>query len=299
VNYVIVTPAYNEEEYIGQAIESVLAQAIRPQSWVIIDDDSTDKTAEIVKRYADQNPWIRCVSRKKAPDQTYYASNVYAIEEGLKCLEGAGYDYLAILDADIILPGDYYEKILAQLERDKNLGIASGVYRVQSGMKTNRVLNDRRSCPKNIMVFRKACFEEIGGFVPLEYGGEDTCACFAARMKGWKTWSFPDIVATHGRPVGTGHLDNILAIRFRQGIGEYYLGSHPLFLLGKSLQRCITEAPYIIGALTRLAGFIYAHFMREKRHTPDDVVKYVRKEQMARIWRWNTIPKEFVAKGAE
>jgi glycosyltransferase involved in cell wall biosynthesis len=289
-DYIIITPAYNEERYIGQTIDSVLGQTILPKLWIIVDDGSTDNTSQIIRQKTDGYVWIHYVYRPKIAGQTYYASNVYAIEEGLRSADRLDYDYLAILDSDISLPQDYYEKIFHRFGQDEKLGIASGVYLVPGKNGFEKTLNDRRSCPKNIMVFRRRCFEDIGGFIPMKYGGEDTCACFMARMKNWKSWSFPDIIAFHNKPVGTGHAKGLLKIRFRQGIGEYFMATHPLFLLLKSLRRCIKEPPIIIGGLVRIAGFIYANFMGQKRQISDELIDYIRKEQFSRIFSNNRIP---------
>jgi len=291
--YVIITPAYNEMRYIGMTIESVIAQTVRPLLWVIVDDGSTDETAQIVQSYAQKHKWIRYVYRQKNRGQTYYASNVYAIQEGLQNITGARHGYLAILDADVSLPENYYEKILEHFRNDERLGIASGVYVNNMNGRIQKALNDRRSTPKALMVFRRRCYEDTGGFVPMKYGGEDTCACFMARMHGWKTWSFPDLTAIHNKPIGTGHSKKLLIIRFRQGIGEYFLATHPLFFLAKSVRRCIKEQPVFIGGLARITGFIYAHFTGKKRQIPKDLVKYIRREQLYRVIKGNRIPAEF------
>ena len=298
-DFFLITPAFNEATYIERAIQGVLAQTHKPLVWVIVDDGSTDHTADIVKRYAAQHPWIHYVYRSKDLEQTYYASNVHAIQHGLSLIKNLelkikNYSYLAILDADISLPTDYYEKILTRMQADPKLGIASGVYvdNIDQG-RMRKVLNDRRSTPKALMVFRKDCFEDIGGFIPMKYGGEDTVACFAARMKGWKVWSFPDIVAVHNKPVGTGHARGLLKIRFRQGVGEYFLATHPLFMLAKSARRCLKEPPYGISGLLRLSGFIYAHFIKDKRQLPNDLVRFIRKEQLARVVKGNKIPSDY------
>jgi len=291
--YAIVTPAYNEARFIAATIESVLAQTVRPLLWMIVDDGSTDDTAGVVQRYAKEHPWIQYVRRAKQPGQSYYASNVCAIEAGLPHIGKLDYDYLAILDADISLPPDYYETVLTRMAGDNQLGIASGVYVDRVGQGLRKVLNDRRSTPKALMVFRRACYDAIGGFVPLKYGGEDTCACFAARMKGWKTWSFPNLVAVHNKPVGTGHAGNLVTIRFRQGWGEYFLASHPLFMLAKCLRRCLKEPPFVVGGLARLTGYVGAWLNRQQRQMPADLVSFIQKEQLARVFKGNHIPDAF------
>lgn len=290
--YVIITPVYNEEKCLEKTIETVVEQSLRPITWVIVDDDSTDTTPTILKEYAQRYPWIKVVHRRKEIGQSYYASNVYAILQGIQSCQGISYDYLAILDGDISLPRDYYERLLGWMQSDKRIGIASGVYMDNIDGRLRRVLNDRRSTPKALMVFRKQCYKEIGGFLPMQYGGEDTCACFMARMKNWKTWSFPNLVAVHNKPVGTGHSTNLLKIRFRQGISDYFLAAHPLFFLLKSIRRCIAEPPLLVGGLARMCGYLKGYSMGEERQLPDTLIQYIREEHLSRVFRRNKIPAE-------
>lgn len=273
-----------------RTIEGMLAQTTLPDRWVIVDDGSTDRTRAIIEKHAGQHRWISCIHRIKDPSQTYYASNVHAIQDGLRACEGMPYDYLAILDADMSIPSDYYEGIFRCMEADEKLGIASGIYVDNVDGKLRKVMNDRRSTPKALMVFRRQCFEEVGGFLPMRYGGEDTCACFTARMKGWKTWSFPQLRAIHNKPVGTGHAGNLLKIRFKQGVGEYYLAAHPLFFLLKSLRRCFSEPPFLLGGMARVSGYAKGYLMRQQRQMPDALVRYVRREHLHRIFEGNQIP---------
>lgn len=122
-SYVIITPAFNEADYIGKTIDSVLGQTVRPLIWVIVDDGSTDRTAEIVKHYAAQHPWIRYVFRSKESGQSYYGSNVYAIMTGYELVKTLEFVFLAVLDADITLPKDYYEQIFMRFEETRSLGL--------------------------------------------------------------------------------------------------------------------------------------------------------------------------------
>lgn len=309
--YVIITPVFNEADNIEITIKSVLIQSLRPSLWLIVDDGSTDRTAEIIKTYSMRNKWIRYVYRDKVADQSYYSSNVYAILSGYQRFlsvrmndpESDSADrsdapsidckYLAILDGDISLPPNYYEQIIARLDADCYLGIASGVYVDRIGENQFRkVQNDRRSTPKAIMVFRRKCYEDIGGFIPMKHGGEDTCACFSARMKGWKTWSFPDIIVIHNKPIGMGHSRSILQVRFRHGVGEYYMATHPVFMLVKTLRRCFVEYPIILGGLARLSGYIFACLRREKRQISGELIRYIHKEQLGRVLKLNSISKK-------
>jgi biofilm PGA synthesis N-glycosyltransferase PgaC len=287
--YVIVTPAYNEAQCLARTIESVVRQTVPPARWLIVDDGSTDNTAATVDSYARSFPFIRYLRRERGSQDAYFASNVYAIMDGVRHLGELPYEFLAVLDADIILPPDYYEQILAQFRADADLGVASGVYENLIDGQLHRVMNDRRSTPKAIQVFRRTCFEQIGGYVPLVHGGEDTCACVMARMHGWRTWSFPQLKAIHQRPAGVRHARGLLRARFRQGLCDYGMSTHPLFMLIKSLRRCVLEPPLLIGGLLRLVGYVYGYLRREPSQVPSEVAAYVRQEQVGRVLSLNRI----------
>ncbi len=287
--YIIVTPVYNEAKYIGATIEGVIAQSVKPQLWVIVDDGSTDETADIIKEYAQKHEWIRYIYRPKVAGQTYFGSNVHAIMAGYDQVKDLSFGNIAILDADISLPPTYYENVFECFEQDPKLGIASGIYENLINGTLRRVLNDRRSTPKAIMVFRREVFEQIGGFLPLPDGGEDTAACIMARMKGWQTWSFPDIKVVHHRSTGLGDASSVLRARFGQGKNEYGLGSHPLFVFLKSIRRCVKEKPFIVSGLARFVGYIYVCVKRPPRQVPAEVMRFYRKEQVKRILCLNKI----------
>jgi len=288
--YAIVTPAYNEASHIARTIESVIGQTTLPAQWVIVDDGSTDETAATIQSYARTHRFIRYVRRRRAKEDAYFASNVYAIMEGVRHLQNLGYEFLAVLDADIILPPDYYEQILRQFRADPNLGVASGIYENLVKGRLRKVLNDRRSTPKSIQVFRRACFEQIGGYVPLIHGGEDTCACVMARMRGWTAWSFPELKAVHQRPAGVRNARSLLRRRFLQGLCEHDLSTHPLFMIAKSLRRCFLEPPLLVGGMLRLGGYLYGYLKREPCRIPAEVAAYARQEQVNRVLYFNHIP---------
>ncbi|MFC1653054.1 glycosyltransferase [Planctomycetota bacterium] len=289
-DYIIITPAFNEAGYIDRTIESVIVQQIIPKQWIIVDDGSTDSTADVIKNYAVKYDWIQYYYRQKPEGQAYFSSNVFAIMEGWNQVKEIQFKFLAILDADIVLPVNYYAEITRRLDQDTKLGIASGVYENLIDGKLYPVLNDRRSTPKALQVFQKSVFESIGGYLPLEHGGEDTVSCFVARMQGWKVWSYPDIKAQHLRPTGTGNANTLLKVRFKQGICEYHLAVHPFFLLIKALRRMIKERPYILGGFARIWGFLWAALKRHKTVLPSDVISYIRKDQLYRIRHFNKVP---------
>lgn len=296
-NYAIVTAAFNEAKNIETTIEAVLSQTVHPVVWMIVDDGSSDETAALVLRYCSQFPWIRLHRRQRSEGNSYFASNVGAIMEGVAIIRQLEFEYLAILDADMALPIDYYETILDRFRSDPRLGIASGVYENLVRGKLQPWLSDRRSAPQAIQVFRRPCFETIRGFRPLRLGGTDTCACVMARMSGWKTWSFPDVKAVHLRPTGMGETGSVIKARYKQGLVEFGLGAHPLFVFVKSLRRCLLERPYIAAGLARFLGFMSGYFKRVARDVPEDFVGFLRREQWNRLVHWNRVPDEHAYHG--
>ncbi len=281
--YVIVTPAFNEAAYIERTMESVVRQTVRPVRWVVVDDGSADETGRIVQEHCRRHDWIRYRRRERVPGQTYFASNVYAIQEGLQSLAEIDYAYLAILDADIELCPDYYEAVLCRFDRYPELGIATGTYLEKEGDALVEARIDRRSTPKAIQVFRRECYEQIGGYIPFRNGGEDSGVEVLSRMHGWQTWSFREIQVVHHRPVGTGDGRSLLRARFQLGFRDYCLGTHPVFMTFKCAKRCVWERPYGVSGLLRLAGFWYGYLRRETRQLPTDAVKFLRREQLGRL----------------
>ena len=292
LDYVIVTPAFNEDRHIGRTIEAVLAQTRLPAAWFIVDDGSSDTTGAVARSYARRYPWIDVSLRERVPAESYYASNVYALRQGIERAAGVSYEFLAILDADIELESDYYERILSRFEKYPRLGIASGTYVEHDGEKLIEAKIDRRHTPKAIQVFRRACYEEIGGYIPFKNGGEDSGTELMARMHGWQTWSFSDLRALHLRPVGMGSTRSVLRSRFRFGLTDHGLGTHPLFMVAKCARRAFWERPFIISAALRLIGYLSGFLTRQPIQMPPEAVRYLRKEQLGRLLSLNSFREE-------
>lgn len=282
-DYVLITPVHNEEEFIAETIKSVVSQSVLPMRWLIVDDASTDKTPQIVAQYQQRYDFIEYYRLERGDVASYYSRRTHVFLAGYEKVRHLEFDFLAALDADLELGPDYYENILKEFDSNAKLGVASGVYLDLIDGRPRKVLRSDISTSGGLQVFRRECYDQIGGYVPLKYGGDDSLAEYTARMKGWQTSSFPAYQAIHKRPVGTRGKTSILQARYRQGITDYYLGTHIVFMLAKSFRRAFLEKPYILGAASRMAGFMAGCFSREERAIPDEVVKYVRKEQMGRL----------------
>lgn len=289
--YVLITPARNEEENLEKVFKSVVSQTITPKNWIIVDDRSTDGTDEIVKQYEAQYNFIMSLPLKREDEDigTYYSRRTRVVMAGYKQIEKLKFDFLGVLDADISLEPTYYEHILTEFDRNPRLGLASGIYVDKVKDKVREVVRDpdEISTPGGFHMFRRECFEAIGGYSVLKYGGDDSLANIMARIKGWETRSFPQYQAIHHRTMGTSEGKHILAAKYREGLAEYILGTHPIFALAKSFRRVFLENPFLLASMARLSGFLSGYYLVGKnREVPDEVVGFVRREQMQRLRTW-------------
>jgi len=284
VKYVLISAAHNEQDFIEKTIISVSNQLHKPTEWIIVSDGSTDNTESIVRKFAAENSYIKLFTnnRKEGRD---FASKVYAINIGLKNIQTSEYDYIGILDADVSFDRDYYSLLIEEFKKNPKLGIAGGNYFDIIDGKKVPVSPSAYSVRGATQFFRRKCFNQIGGLIPMKYGGEDAAACFAARMYGWETKNFPDLVVLHHRPTGLVG-KNLLKARLRDGYVEYDLGYHPLFQLVKCVKR-VTQNPYFIGSFIRFIGFWIARFKFENQNVPAELRIFIRKEQAFRLFHIN------------
>ncbi|HEX4487709.1 MAG TPA: glycosyltransferase family A protein [Terriglobales bacterium] len=279
-SYVLVTAAYNEDAYIGKVLDSVVKQTLPPLRWVIASDASTDRTDEIVSEYAAKYPFIQLL-RLGAEHKRNFAAQVHAIGAAYPELRSLDYAFVGNLDADVSFEPSYFAELLKHFEANSNLGLAGGfIYESEDGVFRSRRTNAVRSVAHAVQFFRRRCFDDIGGYQPLKYGGSDWFAEVSARMKGWKVHSVPDLHVQHHRR--TGSADSWHRDRMRQGRMDYALGSHPLFELVKCVRR-IPEYPWLIGALTRLATFLWCYCRRESRPVSSEFMRFLRNEQVDRL----------------
>lgn len=280
VDYVLMTAAFNEEAYIETTIRSVVQQTLLPQKWIVVSDGSTDNTDRIIQKYTNQYKFIELLRIEKENKRTF-CSKVRALNAGYSILQGLEYNYIGNLDADIDLTISYFEKIIAQLEIYPELGIASGVYVEKYKGQTIRFKKPKFHTPGAIQVFRRECYEKIGGYPKLE-GGEDTAAGVCARMHGWQTRSFKDIEVTHLKPLLTGNLRHVIKGRFRLGWTDFLLGMHPLYAVVKLIRQLFNK-PFIIGGLSLFIGFLYHWVFKRNRSVSKQFVEFFRKEQFSRL----------------
>jgi poly-beta-1,6-N-acetyl-D-glucosamine synthase len=283
--YILLTAARDEEACIGEVIQSVLRQTIRPLVWFIMDDGSTDRTASIVKQFAAKHPFIHLQSAVSRGGRNFN-SQYKAINAAYNLAKALKFDFVAVQDADQApARTDYYQSILEEFQNNPRLGVASGfVYERPNGVWKCRRDNSKDSVAASA-VFRRSCFDEIHGYTPLYYGGSDWLMQLDVKMAGWKILTRPDLHVLHYRL--TSSAGGIWRGKFRSGLMDASFGSHPLFELLKCCRRA-TSRPLVFGGILRFCGYLWWKLTGRKPLIAPGKVAFLRKEQTGRLrgWMW-------------
>jgi glycosyltransferase involved in cell wall biosynthesis len=265
---------------IESTIRSVVAQTVLPLRWVIVSDGSTDGTDEIVSRYAAQHDWIELL-RMPERKERHFAGKAYAFNSGKARVDDLPYEVIANLDADITFESGYFAYLLEKLAADPQLGVVGTPY-----VETTQETYDYRFVSIEhvsgaCQVFRRACYEAIGGYQPVKVGTIDCIAVISARMKGWKTRTFTDMVCMHHRKVGTAQCGPLRA-RYNAGVMDYTMGNHPVWQAFRMVYQ-MTQKPFVTRGLAIGAGYYWSMLRRKQRAVPNEMVKFLRREQMQRL----------------
>ena len=280
LSYVLVTPARNEGAHIGKTLQAVCAQTCLPARWVIVSDGSMDDTEKQVAAHAERHAFIVLVTTS-GDGHRGVAAKVAAIRRGTELLTGP-YDFWGNLDADISFEPNYFETLLGRFAGNPRLGIGGGIVHELIGERFHPQRVSLESVAGAVQLFRRQCYEDVGGYLPVEFGGEDAAAEFVARSKGWEVETFPDLRVLHHRRVGLG-TGPFMSCKFRQGRMDRVLGYHPLFEFFRCCYRSI-ERPYVVGGALRFLGYVWSALRGDRTVLPPDVVAHLRGEQMKRLW---------------
>jgi hypothetical protein len=279
MKYVLITPACNEEAFITKTLDSMAAQTHLPERWVIVDDGSTDRTAEIVQAYAARLPWIELVRHTKRKDRTF-AAKVHAFNAGLERVQSLEFEVIGNLDADISFGPDYLQFLMEKFSADQRLGVAGTPFVEGDSYDSARdSFEGENHVAGGCQLFRRQCFLDIGGYVPNPAGGIDWIAVTTARMKGWKTRSFAEKRFHHYRTLGTAERSN-WAASFSYGEKDYYLGGSPVWQLFRVVYRS-TKQP--LEGVALLSGYCCAAARRMKRPVSIELMHFYRGEQMKKL----------------
>jgi len=282
-SYCLLTACRNEAGFIGETIRCVINQSLRPRRWIILDDGSTDQTAELVEQLSQGHDWIR-LHRLEPRRQRSFGAQYRAIMRGYEMIRHLPFEFVGALDADISFESaEYFRTLLREFGGNPRLGIAGGVIcEREKGVFKERRGNVAWSVAGAVQMFRREVFQAIGGYTPLEYGATDALALLMAEMGGWEVRSLAGLRVLHHRP--TCAADGRLRGAFRQGLMDAGYGYYPMFAILKYVRR-LTFRPYVVGSVLSLAGYCSYKLKGGKPLMPDAALEYLRKVQLERASR--------------
>lgn len=278
-SYVVVSPCRNESEFMKKTLDSVLAQTVPPDLWVIVDDGSTDDTPDILAEYAKEHACIKIVTRNNRGKRSVGPGVIEAFYAGYETIDPDHYDFICKLDLDLILPPRYFEILINRMDENPRLGNCSGKpYFVDklTGHLISEGCGDENAIGAS-KFYRRVCFQQVGGFVrQVMWDGIDGHRC---RQLGWiaQSWDDPDLRFTHLRPMGSSQ-NSIITGRLRHGFGQYYMGTGFVYMLVSSMYR-MSRPPYIVGGMAMLWGYVKSIIQRVPRFEDQELSRFIRKYQ--------------------
>lgn len=202
LKYSIVLPAHNEEKFIGNALSSITNQSLLPQEVIVVNDNSTDRTEEIILKFAEKHPFIKYIHSQNTSTEHLPGSKiVQAFYKGFECLENE-WEIIVKLDADVVLPSDYFEKLILVFNSNPKIGVAGGLAMVEeNGQWTYEKIGNKKQVRGPFKAYSKDCFEKIGGL--KKSIGWDTADELLAMYYGFEIKVLPDLKVKLLKPTGT------------------------------------------------------------------------------------------------
>lgn len=270
MKYYVIIPAHNEAKYIALTLQSLLEQSCLPDQVVVVNDHSTDETATIALQFADQYQCIKLVNITSDEAHLPGSKVIRAFQKGLATLD-QNYDFIVKLDADLILPSNYFEKIIAHFKSDATIGMAGGfAYIERNGQWVLENLTDADHIRGAFKAYRKECFRQIGGLKPAM--GWDTVDELLAKYFGWKIVTDKSLEVKHLKPTGANYNQ---AARFKQGEAFYGLG-YGLIITAIAAAKLAYMKQKPLLFLDYIRGFLKAKFNNKPLLVTEEQAKFIR-----------------------
>jgi glycosyltransferase involved in cell wall biosynthesis len=219
MKYYIIIPAYNEEAFMALTLQSLVEQTVLPSKIVVVNDNSTDSTAEIVTSFSEKFPFITLVNKKSDAIHLPGSKVIQAFHEGEKHIDD-NYDIIVKVDADLIFPNNYFETIIKHFQSDSKIGMAGGFcYIEKNGDWVLENLTDKDHIRGALKAYRKETYRQIGGLKPAM--GWDTVDELLCKFYNWKVVTDESLHVKHLKPTGASYNK---AARYKQGEAFYSLG---------------------------------------------------------------------------
>jgi glycosyltransferase involved in cell wall biosynthesis len=277
MNYYIVIPSHNEAHYIAQTLQSLVEQTVLPTKVVVVNDNSTDTTAEIILDFAQKHPWISLVNKISDAVHLPGSKVIQAFQKGLETLD-EDYDLIVKADADLIFPPHYFETIIAHFKSDATIGMAGGfAYIEKKGDWILENLTDKDHIRGAFKAYRKATFKQIQGLRPAM--GWDTVDELLCQFYNWKVVTDKNLHVKHLKPTGANYNQTA---RYKQGEAFYTLGYGFWITAIASLKLAIRKGkPFLF--IDYLVGFWKAKIAKKTMLVSPEQAQFIRKYRLKKM----------------
>lgn len=277
MKYYIVIPSYNEEALIPLTLQSLISQTVLPSKIVVVNDNSTDKTAEIVLEFAKENPFITLVNKTSKNIHLPGSKVIQAFQKGFETLD-ENYDLIVKIDADLIFPSNYFETVIKHFEADSTIGMAGGFcYIEKNGDWILENLTDKDHIRGALKAYRKECFQQIGGLRPAM--GWDTVDELLCKFYNWKVVTDESLHVKHLKPTGANY--NKTA-RYKQGEAFYTLGyGFWITAIASAKLAMMKKKPFLF--LDYIQGFWKAKSAKKTMLVNPEQAKFIRNYRLQKM----------------
>jgi glycosyltransferase involved in cell wall biosynthesis len=277
MKYYIVIPTYNEEQFIGLTLQSLADQTVLPTKVIVVNDNSTDSTPEIVLAFAEKNPWISLVTKTSSAIHLPGSKVIQAFQKGLESID-EDYDLIVKVDADLIFPSNYFETIIQHFESDATIGMVGGFcYIEKNGQWILENLTDKDHIRGALKTYRKAAFKQIGGL--RAQMGWDTVDELLCKFHNWKVVTDESLHVKHLKPTGANY--NKTA-RYKQGEAFYTLGYGFVITAIASLKLAMRKGkPFLF--MDYLIGFWKAKLAKKPLLVSAEQARFIRKYRLQKM----------------
>lgn len=277
-NYVIITPAKDEENYIEYTLKSVCEQTLLPKEWIIVNDGSTDDTADVVQKYIKDNSWIRLINNNTIGETRAEGSKIIrTFYAGYDSLINHDYDFIVKLDADLSLPQNYFEEIANEFQGNEKIGMCGGYCSIEVDAKYIKEKSSSYHLRGALKSYRKECFDDIGGIKPiLGWDGVDE---MTAMYKGWDVKILPLAVFQHRK---TQSDYNAFMLSKKHGIANYKNGGNIFLAIVRSIVR-IFRKPFFVQGIGFFLGYFKSLLNQERKNVDKNLARFINRFHTKRI----------------
>ncbi len=284
-NYIVVTPVKNERAQLHGLLESMTAQQPLPVMWLIVDDCSSDGSYEIIDEWQKAHQWIRILRLKdqRPREIGFHYSEVtkagFEYMSEIVSLENVEYNYIALVDADINLPPDYFYQLFRKFHIYPKLGIASGILLSRSRNGYVREKEPPEWPLGAARVWRRSCFEKTAWTITF---APDSVSTVRAMLAGYETRNFDDIVVLQNRLTYSG--SGLWNGYYDMGRSRYYLG-YSIFYGFLATIRFLLSYPFYIGIAFCYGYFSYFVTCQDRINDPK-IVDFFEIRMISKMKNW-------------